>query len=62
MQQQSRHTKYFTLREALDLITAPPEYGASGHLSDLDSADSEDEADFVEGIDPCQDKYVYCLK
>ncbi|KAL4009424.1 hypothetical protein ACER0C_003276 [Sarotherodon galilaeus] len=55
MQRQSRHTKYFTLREALDLITAPSEYGASGHLSDPDSADSEDEADFVEGTDPCQD-------
>ncbi|KAL4009293.1 hypothetical protein ACER0C_003145 [Sarotherodon galilaeus] len=55
MQRQSRHTKYFTLREALDLITAPCEYGASGHLSDPASADSEDEADFVEGIDPCQD-------
>lgn len=60
MQSKSRHAKHFTLREASDLITAPPEDG--GHLSDPDSADSGGETDFIEGIDPCQNKYVYCLK
>lgn len=60
MKSKSGHAKHFTLREASDLITAPPEDG--GHLSDPDSADSVDETDFIEGIDPCQNKYVYCLK
>ncbi|XP_030586306.1 piggyBac transposable element-derived protein 4-like [Archocentrus centrarchus] len=47
--------KRYSVHEALALITAPDEDGASVHSSGPDSADSGDEADFLEGLDPCHD-------
>lgn len=43
-------------RDAAD--SAPEEDEASARSSGPDSADSGEEADFLEGIDPCHDMYV----
>ncbi|MED6243272.1 hypothetical protein ATANTOWER_017637 [Ataeniobius toweri] len=55
MQRSRRAKRYFISLEALELITTPYEGGDSVHSSGLDSADSGDEADFIDGIDPSHD-------
>ncbi|MED6240572.1 hypothetical protein ATANTOWER_023474 [Ataeniobius toweri] len=47
--------KQFTSHEALECITAPEEDGDSVHSSGLDSADSWDETNFIDEIDPSHD-------
>ncbi|KAL7394754.1 hypothetical protein ABVT39_003465 [Epinephelus coioides] len=56
-QQPGRAKRLFSRREAFKRITASDE--DSLHSSGPDSADSGDEADFIEGRDPSYDIYVY---
>ncbi|XP_047225332.1 uncharacterized protein LOC124870586 [Girardinichthys multiradiatus] len=46
---------FYTSLKALEHITTPDEDAELVHSSGLDSADSEDEAEFIEGTDPSHD-------
>ena len=57
-QSPGRAKQRYSWREAFELITASSDE-ESARSSEPDSADSGDEADFIEGRDPSHDVYVY---